>query len=279
MRAPKQWSLTKHETITSFESWRQSLTYTLSLDPHFATFMTEGFVWGKKTNAAPLRGFANDRDNVAEARCLTAAQKVVFLELMLGQIATFCPVISKNTIVKNSTSITGIWQAICQHYWLQSCGSHLLDFADLKLEPDERPKDLYQRIMAFVEDNLLKNGGGITHHNNAADTDEDMSPSLENIVVVTWLRLINVGLPRLVKQRYGTELRASTLASTKPEISQALSSLMDELHTSEDAEVLRAATQSSRFRPPSAKPNGNRYERPLAKTCPLCKQAGRPNFS
>ena len=60
VRAPKQWSLTKHETTTSFESWRQNLTYALSLDPHFATFMTTGLVWGKKTNAAPLRGFANE---------------------------------------------------------------------------------------------------------------------------------------------------------------------------------------------------------------------------
>ena len=119
--------------------------------------------------------------------------------------------------------------------------------------------------MAFVENNLLKSGGGITHHNDAPDTDEDMSPSLENIVVVTWLRLINVALQRLVKQRYGTELSARTLASIKPEISQKLSSLMDELHTSEDA-------QTTRFRLPSTKPNVNRYKRPIAKNCPLCKQ-------
>ena len=169
-----------------------------------------------------------------------------------------------------------IWQAIRQHYGFQSCGSQLLDFADLKLEPDKGPEVLYQRVMAFIEDNLLKSGGAITHHNDAADTEGNMSPFFKNIVVVTWLRLINVGLPRLVKQWHGTELRAHTLASIKPEISQALSSLMDELHTSDDTNVLRAAAQSTRSRTPSMKPNGNRYERHLAKTCPLCKQAGRP---
>ena len=34
IRAPKQWALTKQETITSFEAWRQNLQYILSLDPN-----------------------------------------------------------------------------------------------------------------------------------------------------------------------------------------------------------------------------------------------------
>jgi len=52
--------------------------------------------------------------------------------------------------------------------------------------------------------------------------------TLENIIVLTCLRLIHVDFPHLVKQRYGTELRTRTLASIKPEISQALESLLDE---------------------------------------------------
>ena len=43
MRAPKQWSLTKQETIASFEAWRQHLQYTLSLDSNFAGFLIDGF--------------------------------------------------------------------------------------------------------------------------------------------------------------------------------------------------------------------------------------------
>lgn len=43
-----------------------------------------------------------------------------------------------------------------------------------------------------------------------------MPPTVENLIVLTWLRLIKPSLPQLVKQRYGTELRARTLASIKP---------------------------------------------------------------
>ena len=68
-------------------------------------------------------------------------------------------------MVKNSTSENRIWQAFRQHLRFKSSGSHFLDFHIIHLEPSERPKDLYQRLNSFVEDNLLKDrtsvpGGG-----------------------------------------------------------------------------------------------------------------------
>ena len=115
-RAPKQWCLSKVETINSFENWKQNLLYTLSLDSNFAPFLADGVEWLKKTKAQPLRGFEADGDSIPLARRLTARQKVNFLELMLGQIANYCPIISRSTLVKNSTSLEYIWQTIRQHF-------------------------------------------------------------------------------------------------------------------------------------------------------------------
>ena len=271
-RAPKQWCLTKAETINTFENWKQNLVYTLSLDSNFAPFLLDAVTWAKKTKANPLRGFVNDVEGVENKR--TAQQKVNYLELMLGQIANFCPIISRNTIVKNSVSLASIWQTIRLHFGFQTTGGHLLDFADIRLENDEKPEDLYQRLMAFVEDNLLKTTG-LTHHESQLDEDEELSPTLENIVVLTWLKLIHPELPKLVKQRYGTELRSRTLSSIKPEISQSIASLIDEIHTTESAKVMRAAPfQHYNKAPRSSQPrNGH----PSKKSCPLCKQGGRPD--
>ena len=278
-RAPKQWCLTRSETVTSFESWRQNLLYTLSLDSAFAPFLDEKCTWGKKTKASPLRGFADDPDDTPADQKRTAAQKVAQLELMLGQVANFCPIISRHAFVRNSTSMSDIWQTIRTHYGFQSTGGHFLDFADIKLEPDERPEDLYQRLMAFIEDNLLTKSGGISHHGDAVAEDEDLSPTLENVVVLTWLRLLHPDLPRLVKQRYGTELRSRTLASIKPEISQAMGSLLDELQHADEAKVMRTAPPATTFqfnRSASSRPrHTNRPKFQSTKTCPLCKQAGR----
>ena len=105
--------------------------------------------------------------------------------------------------------------------------------------------------------------------------DEELSPSLENMIVLTWLRLINTALPKLVKQRYGTELRTRTISSIKPEISQALDSLLDEITSAEDAKVMRAADgarSQNRFWPQK------QQRRPSNRNCPLCKQAGRKDI-
>ena len=226
---------------------------------------------------------SNVKSEAADGR--TALQQVYMLELMLGQIANYCPVISRNTIVKNSTSLSCIWQTIRLHYGFQTTGAHFLDFADIQLQA-ERPEDLYQRLVAFVEDNMLQRGSVILHHGDAINVDEEMTPSLENMVVLTWLRLINVVLPKLVKQRYGTELRARTLASIKPDISQALDSLLDEITSADDAKIMRTATahyqqntfgqrQSFSRRQPS--PCSAPRRSTSTKACPLCKQAGRSN--
>ena len=161
---------------------------------------------------------------------------------MLGQIANYCPVISRNVIVKNSTSLEQIWQSIRLHFGFQSPGAHFLDFNEITLRQDERPEDLYQRLLAFIDDNLLKREGGISHQGINIDEDEEMSTTVENMIVLTWLRLISPSLPQLVKQRYGTELRVRTLASIKPEISQALPSLLEEIRNNEDARTFRTFT-------------------------------------
>ena len=247
-RAPKQWCLSKVETINSFENWKQNLLYTLSLDSNFAPFLADGFTWLKKTKAQPLRGLESDGETVPLSRRLTARQKANFLELMLGQIANYCPIISRSTLVKNSTSLEFIWQTIRQHFGFQVTGAQFIDFSDIHLAADERPEDLYQRLAAFVEDSLLR-ANVLTHHGEQVPEDEELTPTLENFIVLTWLRLIHPSLPRLVKQRYGTELRSRTLASIKPEISQALNSLLEEIRTSDDARILRAAVADDFRRP------------------------------
>lgn len=265
-RAPKQWSLTTNETITSFESWKNNLVYVLSLDSNFAPFLGN-MTWTKKSTTNPNRGLNDDGNTVAEDKRLTAAQKVIHLDLMLGFIANFCPIISRNSIVKSSTSLSDIWQKIRQHYGFQSSGSHFLDLALIKRHPDERYEDLYQRITAFFDDNLLTVGGGIKHHGAEITVEEEMTPSLENVVVYLWLSLIHQNLPSLVKQKYGTELRNQTLSSIKPEISQAMDSLLDELRSIEDTKAFRAVT--------SAPPRRRKQFR----SCILCKTANRPHNS
>ena len=145
--------------------------------------------------------------------------------------ANFCPIISRHSIIKSSTSLNDIWQKIRLHFGFQSSGSHFLDLSQIKQLPDERPEDLFQPLTAFFEDNLVTTSGGILHHGKAIPSDEDLTPTIEDAIVFPWLQLIYPGLPQFVKKRYGAKLRNNSLASIKPEISQALESLLDDLRS------------------------------------------------
>ena len=84
-------------------------------------------------------------------------------------------------------------------------------------------------------------------------------------------------LPSLVKQHSGTELQSKSVASLKPEISQALDSLLQEINNNADAKILRST--ALKFRQLSPRGPYNRFQKactkPQVKSCPLCKQAGR----
>ena len=117
-----------------------------------------------------------------------------------------------------------------------------MDLANFKLGNEERPEDLIQRLTAFYDDNLVTKDCDLTHHGEKISEDEETSPSLENTIVLLWLQLIHRELPKLVKQRYGTELRSPTLASIKPEIFQALDSLLDELQSIDEDKINRMSS-------------------------------------
>ena len=157
---------------------------------------------------------------------------------MLGHVANYCPFRSRTTLAKNSTSILSVWNTIREHFGFQVTGAHFSDFANLHLEAEKRLEDLFQRLMAFVEDTLLR-ANRLSHHGEVATEDE-------NFIVLTWLLRIYPDLPRLVKQTYGTELRSRTLASIKPEIFQALTSVLEEICAADDAKILCTAVSNSR---------------------------------
>jgi len=98
--------------------------------------------------------------------------------MTLNQIANYAP-ISRNSIIKNSTSISSIWQTIRQHYGLQLSSSCFLDLGSISLKSKQCPEDLFQSLMAFVEDNLLTTSSGITHRGEIPDNEEELSPSLK----------------------------------------------------------------------------------------------------
>ena len=95
--------------------------------------------------------------------------------------------------------------------------------------------------------------------------------------MLLWLERIHSGLPALVKQKYGSELRNQTLASLKSEISQALDSLLEDLKSSEETRIMRSNTTYSNRRDRQLSRNNNSRPSQNRKFCCLCHAAKRPS--
>ena len=254
--------------------WKQNLLYQISMDHRFTRYLEA--TWSAKSAANPTHGLADDPENAIPWQ--SANQKNKDLELMLGQIANYCTIIARDDFMKRATSLNDVWQRIRLHLGFQRSGAQFLDLASYRLESErnERPEALFQRLNSFYQDNLVTVHGGLTHHGEAPAGDEDMSPTIENTVVFLWLQMIHPGLPALVKQRYGAELRKKTLASLKPEISIALTSLLDELRSVEEAKAFR--TNSDNFPRNRQHQRYQQHAQQKGKACTLCKAAGKPDF-
>ena len=163
--APKLYSLKQKETFNSFESWRQNMLYHLEEDPKFSPYLSPGITWKKLSPANRYRGFQDDGNEVADAAARkTKEVKNAAVDRMLNQIANFCTPITRSILVNQTVSLEDVWQKIRMHYGFQATGSNILNLSSIKMEGDDSPEDLYQRLYSFFDDCLMKSTGGISHH-------------------------------------------------------------------------------------------------------------------
>ena len=143
-RAPKQWTLSENETITSFYNWQSNLLYHLSQTQEFTIFLEHE--WAAKATAN--RGLVDDGDEVEAANRKTAIQKNITLERMLGLIAQFVPSLLRNDVIKKSTSLAWIWSRLRRYYSFTQSEVNFLKLSSIQRSEGERYETLFQRILA-----------------------------------------------------------------------------------------------------------------------------------
>ena len=113
-----------------------------------------------------------------------SANKVNILELMLLQIASCCSVLSRNTIVRNSTSVKSVWQHFQLRYSFQATYGHLVDVEASVLIPTRNPKitiNIWSVLWETISSQLT-----ITCPKQP-NKDEILPVSMEHFIVLTWL--------------------------------------------------------------------------------------------
>ena len=234
--APKPRKLEGEPTPTELETWINNLVFNLTIDGNFEEFLEEGFNWSSPSVAN--RGLVADNAQTPNAR--TAKQKAAYLDRMLGSISAYAPVISKRFITHEATSLNEIWDRLRTRFGCRKTGSLILDLAAFTTDSDESHEALWERILSFVENNLILSSDKIKHHGQNLIRSEEMTPTLTNICIVLWLKTIHPNLPALVKQKYATELRNKSLASIRDEISESINSLLYEISANDESTISRA---------------------------------------
>ena len=268
--APKVKILTQHETPASLETWKETLLFNLTIDGRFDMFLDDEVTW--KSESVANRGLTADASGENRK---TAEQKVVILNRLLGTIASYAPIISRQYITKEAQSLSQIWGRLRIFYGFRKSGGLILDLTSIQLEEGESHEAMWERLYAFLMDNLLSPSDELKHIDVKKPPREAMTPTLQNVAVVMWLRIIHPALPSMVKQRYSTQLRHRTLFTIREEISECIESMLAEI-TGDSANIARSFA-GGRRRYNNAPTQKMPFRQKAYKFCPLCDANQRPS--
>ncbi|KAK6172652.1 hypothetical protein SNE40_016266 [Patella caerulea] len=170
-KAPKTWKLQEEETLSSlFDSWRNRLVYYMQQqDKRFAKLLVgldpadeqAPIMWQKETSENPNDNFTDDKEDTPDS--LTAVQKAKSQNDMLGFISEYSPPLLADDIKRASTSFENICKKIHKYYGFKQSEAQFMKFAEIAWETGERPEKLYQRAVAHLQDNLLRQDSQLVH--------------------------------------------------------------------------------------------------------------------
>lgn len=222
----KPWKLTEEENFSSYTAWQHNMLYTLRQELTFLQFLAPTATWEKLTATNPTRGLTDAPNGGPKKEA-----QVIDLNAMLRYITQWVPHYLANDIEKQSTSIESVWNFIRKYYSFQQSETQFLKLNNIKLEDNERPERLYQRILAHIQDNLLKKDGKLKHDGQPVQLDEDISPTVERLAVLRWLEVLDPELPSHVARTFAHDLQSMTLKDLQPQIVDALDSFLEEIRS------------------------------------------------
>lgn len=273
--APKPKLLSEEETLGSFKGWKNAVLYLLRQKPEYQQFLKKDAKWKKSDPKDPSRGFVDDGDNKKE-------NQVANLEDMLTLICQYVPSYLATSIEKNTTSLDDVWSIVRKYCNLTQSESQFMKFAEIKLEQNERPEKLYQRLIAHMQDNLMSPTSPLKFEGEKVKEEEVMCPTMERWLVLHWMQLIHPGLPAMVTRTFAYDLQRLSLKDLQPQICDAIPGFLVELENDEVKASRAFVQQQSKSYKKSAqkssyggKKQQNQNTQAPKKTCRICKAEGR----
>ena len=231
-------NLENKETRENLEHWFDQFRQYWKRDDRARHFMLPTSVWD---TTKVHWGQAQEAEDSKLKR--SAAEMKIDLEDLLDTVSGYLPFrYITQTLKSRTTCWKKVKEAVFEIYGVQTTATTQLNFAKIKKQPDETYRQMFERMVAHVEQHLPHPEKEFTLGGIKVETaGEKMTVGLYNHLVIDWLRAIDPKLIGIVQVAYSKELkqRDCQLYSLVPDIADNI----EELLGREELLVQRLTTQ------------------------------------
>ena len=265
-------SISKPVTQTDLTQWQLTLWDYLKSINRYKKFMKKDATWA--TDKVPNRGFT--ADTVGDVK-LSAEDKADVMDSILLKIGTYGPKALFIDITQRSTSFKFIWNAVRKVCGFPVPGAKLIQYMTLKhsFDPSKTSfNDHYWAMRDMKIASLLTKDSEVTFNGQKIQVDEEITPSLENQLVVDWLESIKgIKLVKFIGHEYAKELETVSLYDLQESIGQqeCMQAIIDKMESEEEVRASRAEVKAFNTNFKSNK----KFEK---KTCYFCKEIGSDKY-
>ena len=167
------------------------------------------------------------------------------LSKFLTLIACLLPPALTWNVQSLSNSFEWVFKYLTEFYGIRKQGARFMKIDEITYNGTDSPQQFYVEIHQAFADSLRKSGERVLFWDNRRlDRDEVMYPTLENTVVLWWLRALDPRLPKRVSEVFGHFMKDNvSLRDIQPEIADRVPDLLQEL---DELEASRASVRALR---------------------------------
>ena len=272
-------SISKPVTQTDLTQWQLTLWDYLKSINRYKKFMKKDATWG--TEKVANRGFA--ADTVGEVK-LSAEDKADIMDSILLKMGTYGPKALFIDITQRSTSFKFIWNAVRKVCGFPVPGAQLIQYMTLKHSFDPAKttfNDHYWAMRDMKIASLLTTDSEVTFNGQKIQVNEEITPSLENQLVVDWLESIKgIKLIKFIGHEYAKELETVSLYDLQESMGQqeCMQAIIDKMESEEEARASRAEVKAFNTNFKSKKKPYNNNKKFEERTCYFCKEIGSDKY-
>ena len=263
-----------------FQTWKNEIINYMNQDDFFELFTTNGrySTWEAAESFEPRLRAPIEPDTPNDLNKRTRQ-----LHNFLTIIAGCCYKDQYMTVIQQSTSLEWIWQEIKTVYQITHRGKDFLNIVDIKWDPDTMTaSSVYNAYRAKILENLKPKETVLKWKSQTLQTNEVLSPTFEDHILLSVLQLIDGRLPAKIREVYGPRMENEKfLMDFKPDILSNVTKLIAEMDGS-DLQVNAINFANNAYKPNRQRYNNNRRSQQFSQGasnllfCRLCHLAKRP---